>query len=123
MSTKLLGAWPKRVALGLSLAALAGLSMRSPSAGGDSAGRKPLVIPQSLSLKAQAGKIAYDANCAQCHGANAAGADHGPPFVHPIYNPGHHPDEAFQYAAKNGVRSHHWNFGDMPPRPEVDENE
>jgi hypothetical protein len=22
---------------------------------------------------------------------------------------------AFQIAAKNGVRSHHWQFGDMPP--------
>jgi hypothetical protein len=26
---------------------------------------------------------------------------------------------AFQIAVKNGVRSHHWQFGDMPPIPLV----
>jgi mono/diheme cytochrome c family protein len=86
---------------------------------------EPLAVlaPAELSPKAQAGKIAFDANCAQCHGANAAGTDRGPPFVHVIYNPGHHPDELFALAAKIGVRHHHWNFGDMPPQSQVSEQQ
>ena len=26
-------------------------------------------------------------------------------------------------AAERGVRAHHWQFGDMPPRPEVEHEE
>ena len=85
----------------------------------------PLAVlgPAELSPKAQAGKIAFEANCAQCHGANAAGTDKGPSLVHVIYNPGHHPDQLFFLAAKIGVRRHHWNFGDMPPQPQVSEQQ
>ncbi|MDU9005437.1 c-type cytochrome [Sedimentitalea todarodis] len=62
------------------------------------------------------GKLVYDAKCATCHGQNGAGADGaGPPLVHKIYEPGHHGDYAFQMAVSNGVQSHHWSFGDMPP--------
>lgn len=68
-----------------------------------------------LSAAAQAGKQAFDANCAQCHGNNGAGSDQGPPLVHDIYNPGHHGDQAFFVAVMRGVRRHHWRFGDMPP--------
>jgi hypothetical protein len=32
-----------------------------------------------------------------------------------IYEPGHHGDESFQRAAAQGVRAHHWRFGNMPP--------
>lgn len=54
--------------------------------------------------------------CSSCHGQWAEGvADKGPPLMHPYYQPGHHPDGAFYRAAKNGVKSHHWQFGDMPP--------
>lgn len=74
-----------------------------------------------LSAVALQGKAAFDANCAPCHGANAAGTDKGPPFIHDIYNPGHHADGAFFLAAKLGVRQHHWRFGDMPPQPQVSE--
>ncbi len=38
-----------------------------------------------------------------------------PPLVHKFYEPNHHGDMAFVLAAKNGVRAHHWKFGDMPP--------
>ena len=38
-----------------------------------------------------------------------------PPLVHRIYEPSHHGDMAFVLAARNGVRAHHWPFGDMPP--------
>jgi hypothetical protein len=41
----------------------------------------------------------------------------GPPLVHAIYNPNHHPDFAFHNAVNNGVPQHHWAFGDMEPRP------
>ena len=82
-----------------------------------------VTVPAELSPQAQAGKTAFDANCARCHGTNAAGTDHGPPFVHIIYNPGHHTDQAFFLAAKIGVRSHHWRFGDMPPQPQVSDQQ
>jgi mono/diheme cytochrome c family protein len=94
-----------------------------PSTDASSAPRVAVKIPDSLTPQAQAGKVAFDANCAPCHGANAAGTDHGPPFVHMIYNSGHHPDQAFFLAAKLGVRSHHWNFGDMPPQPQVSQQQ
>src|SRR3546814_5818671 len=46
-----------------------------------------LVLPR-LSAQAAQGKIAFDGNCATCHGVNAAGTGNGPPLVHNIYNPG-----------------------------------
>ena len=73
------------------------------------------VEPASLSPLASAGKVLFEVNCARCHGQQGKGTDHGPPFVNDIYNPGHHPDVAFVLAARNGVRAHHWNFGNMPP--------
>ena len=76
-----------------------------------------------LSQVALSGKAGFDKNCAQCHGANGAGSDKGPPLVHDIYNPGHHSDGAFFSAAKRGVRRHHWSFENMPPQPEVTDRE
>jgi mono/diheme cytochrome c family protein len=61
------------------------------------------------------GEALFNANCAVCHGAQAAGTGKGPPLVHRIYEPNHHGDMAFLLAARNGVRQHHWPFGDMPP--------
>lgn len=89
-------------------------------ASGDvSAGGAPMVqvvLPETLSTNAQVGKLAYEAKCAVCHGTNAAGQDGvAPPLVHKIYEPSHHGDAAFLLAAKNGVRAHHWRFGNMPP--------
>jgi mono/diheme cytochrome c family protein len=75
-----------------------------------------VILPATLSETAQMGRLAYDGVCASCHGPNAAGQNGvAPPLVHRIYEPNHHADEAFQRAAANGVRSHHWTFGDMPP--------
>lgn len=73
-----------------------------------------VTIPE-LSIAAQAGARAFKQNCATCHGESGAGSEKGPPLIHSIYNPGHHSDRAFFLAAQNGVRSHHWNFGNMPP--------
>ena len=61
------------------------------------------------------GKMNYDAYCASCHGANAAGTDKGPTFLHRVYHPGHHGDAAFIIAPKQGAKAHHWKFGDMKP--------
>ncbi|MFT6168740.1 MAG: mono/diheme cytochrome c family protein [Celeribacter sp.] len=75
-----------------------------------------VLLPDTLSPNAQIGKLAFDAKCAVCHGANAAGQDGtAPPLVHKIYEPNHHGDESFQVAASHGVRAHHWPFGNMPP--------
>ena len=65
----------------------------------------------------------FTENCARCHGEKADGTDLGPPLVHRLYEPGHHSDVSFQNAVKNGVISHHWNFGDMAPVPGLSEYE
>lgn len=61
------------------------------------------------------GKGLFEASCAECHGKDLRGTDKGPPLVHTSYRPGHHADLSFHLAIKNGVRAHHWNFGDMAP--------
>lgn len=62
------------------------------------------------------GQRIFEHACASCHGTNAVGVEGaGPPLIHVIYEPSHHADESFQRAVTNGVRSHHWRFGDMPP--------
>ena len=66
------------------------------------------------------GKLAFDENCASCHGKNASGSNgNGPPLIHKIYEPGHHGDMAFVLAAKTGTRAHHWKFGNMPPVEDI----
>ena len=65
------------------------------------------------------GKTLFEQNCSVCHGPAGDGTTLGPPLVHIIYEPKHHGDAAFLLAARNGVRAHHWRFGDMPPLPAV----
>ena len=60
------------------------------------------------------GEQKFTANCSACHGAGGVGTKQGPPLVHKVYEPNHHGDVAFLRAAANGVKSHHWQFGDMP---------
>jgi len=80
------------------------------------AGMVTVALPENLTEEASIGKRAFDTACASCHGANAAGQDGvAPPLVHKTYEPSHHGDAAFQRAAQQGVRAHHWPFGDMPP--------
>lgn len=81
-----------------------------------------VTVPK-LSLSAVQGERIYNNSCISCHGENGAGSESGPPLVHDIYNPGHHDDPSFYRAVKNGVQRHHWRFGDMPPRPEVSQQE
>lgn len=76
-----------------------------------------VAVPDELSELAQLGKRAFESTCITCHGENAAGKlGNGPPLVHKIYEPSHHADYAFLMAVENGVRSHHWPFGNMPPQ-------
>ncbi len=90
-------------------------NLMAPSTGGAIV---RVTVPR-LSGVALAGRKAFDANCASCHGENGAGTDQGPPLIHDIYNPGHHDDGAFFRAARSGVPRHHWNFSDMPPQPHL----
>ncbi|WP_343211473.1 cytochrome c (plasmid) [Aliisedimentitalea scapharcae] len=101
-------------------------SMTSPdtSALQEGAPIAEVTLPAALSENARIGERAFDAKCAVCHGQNAAGQNGvAPPLVHPTYRPGHHADAAFLIAARNGVRAHHWKFGNMPPVEGITEGE
>lgn len=98
----------------LLLTALLGLSLAA------AAQAQTMQIPKpssGLMPNPALGKKLYAANCASCHGADLTGSDKGPPMLHKVYEPSHHSDVAFQLAVKNGVRAHHWKFGDMAPVP------
>ncbi len=74
-----------------------------------------VVLPASFTTQEQMGETAFNVKCAACHGDNGAGRDGiAPPLIHKIYEPSHHGDMSFQLAAMNGVRAHHWPFGNMP---------
>ena len=81
-----------------------------------------VTVPE-LTTTAVKGEKYYDKSCISCHGDNASGTKNGPPLVHDIYNPGHHADEAFYRATLQGVKQHHWPYGNMPPRPEISKRE
>ncbi len=72
-----------------------------------------------LSERATFGAKVFSDNCAQCHGDNGSGSDKGPPLIHSIYNPGHHSNESIIRAISNGVRQHHWPYGDMPAQKQI----
>jgi mono/diheme cytochrome c family protein len=61
------------------------------------------------------GESLYQQRCAVCHGDDLRGTNTGPSLLSVVYEPGHHPDELFRTAIRQGVPAHHWNFGDMPP--------
>lgn len=92
--------------------------MKVVSSNKSAKGLVEVAMPE-LTPPAVAGKNAFDANCAQCHGINGAGTDQGPPLIHDIYNPGHHSNRSFLVAVERGVPAHHWRFGNMPPVPDV----
>ena len=91
------------------------LSAGSPQETRQEVSETTFVMP-ALSAEAQEGERYFNAVCAACHGQNGLGTTQGPPLVHDIYNPGHHADMAFLMDAQNGVRAHHWRFGNMPPQ-------
>ena len=107
------------ILLALAVLVLAGCAGDGGGAGGDGGN-----APSGLSPSALEGERAFNARCALCHGAGAAGGTGiGPPLVHRIYEPGHHQDFAFRNAVRNGVVAHHWEFGNMPPAPGVSDAE
>lgn len=73
---------------------------------------KGAVAPAPAEL--QGGEQKFAAKCSSCHGAGGVGTSQGPPLVDKVYEPNHHGNAAFQRAAANGVKAHHWKFGDMP---------
>jgi mono/diheme cytochrome c family protein len=70
-----------------------------------------------------AGEGLFNTYCATCHGPSAVGTDQGPSLLWRIYAPSHHNDDSFYLAVQQGVRAHHWRFGNMPPIPEVTRDE
>lgn len=94
------------VALSLALA-VPGLALAEPIV--------EVTLPE-LTGNAVIGEKVFTAKCAACHGeAGAGNSEKGPPLIHKIYEPSHHGDMAFLVAALNGVRQHHWDFGNMLP--------
>lgn len=57
----------------------------------------------------------YAENCASCHGGDVRGTLRGPSLLSIVYEPGHHGDDSFRAAVRNGVAPHHWEMGAMPP--------
>ncbi len=92
-----------------------GIFLLALLAGCDSSGpREKLLPPVGFVADAGKGETLFRANCARCHGPGAMGGRQGPPLINAIYRPGHHADLAFYWAVRDGVRQHHWQFGDMP---------
>jgi len=73
-------------------------------------GQSAIQVPEEF----YQGEERFNSLCLRCHGVHARGTSNGPPLVHKIYEPSHHGDFAFQRAAAQGVRAHHWEFGNMP---------
>lgn len=69
------------------------------------------------------GSDLFVSNCSSCHGNNATGTEQGPPLINNIYRNAHHADYAFHMAVRDGVRQHHWGFGDMPAVPQISAEE
>ena len=91
-------------------------SDESPAATAEATAIAPVTTAQpALSETALAGEKLFNANCALCHGESAAGTTQGPTLIDRIYHPGHHSDFSFRRAVTQGVRQHHWTFGDMLP--------
>ncbi len=74
----------------------------------------PRASSQPVPEEYQAGEERFNGLCARCHGMAGRGTNMGPPLAHKIYEPSHHADFAFMRAAMQGVRAHHWKFGNMP---------
>ena len=69
------------------------------------------------------GEELFHTRCAACHGVEASGTLMGPTFLSKIYVPNHHSDASFHLAVRNGVRAHHFKFGNMPKIPSLEEAE
>jgi mono/diheme cytochrome c family protein len=110
MSKSLKGPWV--VVAFIAAAVIAGLIAFNPPKEKDTG--HAVVVPANLNAQARNGQAVFNRVCAECHGENAKGGPGGPSLMHAVYWPNHHADGAFRLAVKNGVRAHHWGFGNMP---------
>ena len=78
-------------------------------------------VPRHLTSEARVGQRLYLQHCAGCHGKTIGGSINGPPLIE--YGSAHHSDETFYRAVSNGVKQHHWKYGDMPPVKGISSNE
>ena len=85
--------------------------------------QQPSAIFPDVEEAARQGEALFNANCSACHGPGAVGTSLGPPLVHRVYHPGHHPDFSIRNAIEKGVPQHHWPFGDMAPVAGVGEQD
>ena len=99
---------------GLAVVGVIGWSIVSPRGSNPNDIKLASLTLPDLTPEQEDGRALFGRHCADCHGENAAGSDQGPPLVHRIYESSHHGDMAFVLAAKQGVRAHHWRFGNMP---------
>ncbi len=77
---------------------------------------KAMHLPDpSYRADSRRGASLYAQYCQNCHGVEATGSNQGPALRDPIYREKRHADLAFHLAVGQGVRSHHWPYGDMPP--------
>ncbi|MBT8242061.1 MAG: cytochrome c [Acidimicrobiia bacterium] len=90
-----------------------GIAIAACSAAGETIDSTPtaLASPEQPATGAEL----YAASCAECHGADLRGTDRGPSHLSIVYEPDHHSDATFLLAVRNGVRSHHWDYGPMLP--------
>lgn len=79
--------------------------------------------PAQVPERYQTGMHTFQKSCIQCHGEWAEGSEQGPPLLHDYYKPSHHADISFYRAVANGVRAHHWSYGNMPPIPGVSQKD
>jgi len=71
----------------------------------------------------ETGSHLFNTNCSRCHGSDAKGSEHGPSLLDKVYRAGHHADLTFHWAVKDGVKQHHWQFGNMPPIDNLSPND
>ena len=113
--------WPmqqmaKSIIIGLSCLFFLGCSENGSNAQSSPASSPTILASAAKPLPAELeeGEAKFNNFCSRCHGPQGQGTNNGPPLVHKIYEPNHHADMAFQRAAAQGVRAHHWKFGNMP---------
>ena len=78
-------------------------------------------VPRHLTREARVGEKLYLQHCGRCHGKTIGGSTDGPPLIE--YGSAHHSDETFHRAVSNGVKQHHWKYGDMPAVKGISSNE
>jgi mono/diheme cytochrome c family protein len=103
----------------LGVVALAALLTACGKADPDAARKRMGLPPADFVADLVQGEVLYRDNCQACHGVQGRGSKQGPPLSHKGYRSSHHADLAFFQAVRDGVKQHHWNFGDMPAQPQI----